>query len=214
MKLQSPRIILLTGAVGAVIMAFAGFQLGKPRGAPAASLPMAVNAPAQRAPARTEPAGSRMESMHQPAAAVVSASTITTPTGGNAAAAKLNAASTGAVQSHAMPGALQERSVRKIPVHTASLTPKWPLVLKLADPAAAAGSAALPPQIQAAVQRVQEQFVKEVGGTNQNPADPAYAHRWIEATQRADDLLRAQIGWEAFNAHSLAVAKGAAPAGK
>lgn len=80
------------------------------------------------------------------------------------------------------------------------------MIFKMTD-ATAGGVQALPAQYQTAVQKLQDQFVKEVGGTQQNAADPAYADRWLSATQRADDLLRAQIGWQAFNAYSLSLAK-------
>lgn len=64
------------------------------------------------------------------------------------------------------------------------------------------------PQQQALVQQVQAQFVKDVGGPNQDPADPAYGQRWLTAAQRADEILRAKIGWTAFNAYSRAIAIG------
>ena len=46
---------------------------------------------------------------------------------------------------------------------------------------------------------IRDQFVNDIGGPNQDPADPAYRSRWNRAQSLADDILRAKIGWEAFN---------------
>lgn len=84
------------------------------------------------------------------------------------------------------------------------MTPTWPVVLKAMD----YEGLGLPPLQPAVAQKLQEQFVQEVGGLNQNPEDAAYRQRWLTATQHANDLLRAQIGWEAFNAYSRAAMLG------
>jgi hypothetical protein len=56
---------------------------------------------------------------------------------------------------------------------------------------------------QAMVMRLRDQFIAEIGGQNQNPADPSYLKRWLQATPSMDEILRAQIGWAAFNAYTI-----------
>ena len=56
----------------------------------------------------------------------------------------------------------------------------------------------------AAVDEAAAQFVKSVGGANQNPNDPAYLARWRTAQPISDQLLKAKIGWQAFNQLQLA----------
>ncbi|MFZ4695278.1 MAG: hypothetical protein ACOYMV_09150 [Verrucomicrobiia bacterium] len=52
---------------------------------------------------------------------------------------------------------------------------------------------------QAALQKIQKDFVAAVGGADQNPSDPAYADRWASAMSLADQRMRSLIGWTAFN---------------
>ncbi len=200
----SPRIILPAGAAGALIMALAGFQLGSPKQARhgmampppvamaavkekprAASVPVAAESRASRAV--SEPADAHVTVHSAPLTAENQKIPVT--------------------QGRLVPG--QPRSGMTSPraaLPAAAKTPQWPMIFKMTD-AAAGGMQTLPAQYQAAVQKLQDQFVKEVGGTQQNAADPGYAERWLSATQRADDLLRAQIGWQAFNAYSMSLAK-------
>jgi hypothetical protein len=53
----------------------------------------------------------------------------------------------------------------------------------------------------AAVQQVQQQFVNDIGGANQNPNDPAYLARWQKAQTDADDMLRGLLGSQAYMAY-------------
>lgn len=52
----------------------------------------------------------------------------------------------------------------------------------------------------AAIMRVQEQFVDEMGGQVQNPDDPNYLARWQTAQVNADDALRGALGSQAYMA--------------
>lgn len=68
--------------------------------------------------------------------------------------------------------------------------PHYPVVYQDAIAAAPQLSAAE----QAVIERVQQQFLADIGGFNQNPQDPAYLARWQTAQQQADDALRASLG--------------------
>ncbi len=47
---------------------------------------------------------------------------------------------------------------------------------------------------QQAVAEVQQNFVSDVGGTGQNPNDPAYLQKWQNSQAVADGMLRARLG--------------------
>ena len=55
----------------------------------------------------------------------------------------------------------------------------------------------------AVVEQVQEQFVAEVGGSNQDPTDPAYLARWQKAQQNADDAIRGTLGNQFYMGYLL-----------
>jgi hypothetical protein len=55
----------------------------------------------------------------------------------------------------------------------------------------------------AAVRRLQQQFVDAIGGPNQNASDPAYSARWQTAQQESDDVLRAQLGDQAYLSYQM-----------
>ena len=52
----------------------------------------------------------------------------------------------------------------------------------------------------AAIAQVQQQFVNDIGGTNQDPSDPAYLARWQSAQVKADETLRGLLGNQAYMA--------------
>lgn len=52
-----------------------------------------------------------------------------------------------------------------------------------------------------AIDQVQQQFVNDIGGSNQNPEDPAYLARWQSAQTKADDTLRGLLGNQAYMAY-------------
>jgi hypothetical protein len=53
----------------------------------------------------------------------------------------------------------------------------------------------------AAISQVQQQFVNDIGGPNQNPSDPAYLARWQSAQVKADETLRGLLGNQAYMAY-------------
>lgn len=205
----SPRVILMVGAVGAVVMAFAGYQLGRPperlQITLAAAHPVDVKS---KVTAAKTPTASVFRTGETHPVQTFQAPTLERESRSVAPAPSRNEER--ATQARLQTGAdiVVKPATHGRPVHPLSMTPTWPLALKAVD----FETLGVPAPMQAAIQKLQDQFVKEVGGLNQNPADAAYGQRWLNATQRADDLLRAQIGWEAFNAYSLATmhASGAA----
>ncbi len=56
---------------------------------------------------------------------------------------------------------------------------------------------------QTTVATIQDQFLKAVGGTEQDPADPAYRRRWMDAEDIADQTYKALFGWSAFSQMQL-----------
>ena len=197
----SPRVILMAGAVGAVVTAFAGYHLGRPPERPKTFLAAehAVDVAGKVTAAKT-PAASVFRTGDTLPIETPEEPTLERESRSEAPALSRN--EEGAAQAGLNKGAdpWVKTATHGRPVHPLSMTPTWPLVLRAVEN----GTLEVPPPIQAVIQKLQEQFVKEVGGLHQDPADAAYGQRWLNATQRADDLLRAQIGWEAFNAYSLA----------
>jgi hypothetical protein len=59
------------------------------------------------------------------------------------------------------------------------------------------------PRQMAMLQDLRTNFINDAGGPNQDPADPAYLHRWETAQEISDDQFRARFGWEAFVAQQL-----------
>lgn len=86
------------------------------------------------------------------------------------------------------PTTMREQSAANTPARLPA--PHYPVVYQDAVAAAPQLSAAE----QAVIARVQQQFVADIGGLNQNPQDPAYRARWQTAQQLADDALRANLG--------------------
>ena len=78
----------------------------------------------------------------------------------------------------------------QVPVPQARL----PLVFNPLPPAVAAAK----PQLITAIQALQQNFVDAIGGSNQNPADPAYYQRWIAAQANIDAQYRLLVGNQAF----------------
>jgi len=66
---------------------------------------------------------------------------------------------------------------------------------------------------QEAVAQIRQQFIDQIGGTNQDPSDPAYLARWQKAQPEMDDMLAGMIGRQAFEEYQLAGQSSAQPAG-
>jgi hypothetical protein len=61
----------------------------------------------------------------------------------------------------------------------------------------------LTPEQQTAVAAIQDQFLKAIGDANQDPADPVYGKRWMDAQSIADQSYKSSFGWTAFSQMQL-----------
>ena len=52
---------------------------------------------------------------------------------------------------------------------------------------------------QAVIDQLRQNFMTQIGGTNQDPADPAYLARWQKAQPAMDSMLRGLLGTEVFS---------------
>jgi len=83
-----------------------------------------------------------------------------------------------------------------------------PLVLQNVDPK----SLNLNPTQIEAITELREQFIHEIGGSNQDPHDPGYRERWRQSQPHIDEMLRGIIGINAYEDYQLA--GWSAPAGE
>jgi hypothetical protein len=56
----------------------------------------------------------------------------------------------------------------------------------------------------AAIQQLQQQFVKDIGGPNQDPNNPAYLAKWQQAQFQSDTMLEYQVGYNPYMQYWLA----------
>ena len=70
-----------------------------------------------------------------------------------------------------------------------------PLVFQDIDPV----KLNLSPEDQMRVAYLRQSFMKEIGGDNQNPDDPAYLARWQAAQPKYDSLLQGLLGNDVYN---------------
>jgi hypothetical protein len=75
-----------------------------------------------------------------------------------------------------------------------------PLVFQPVDQAAVN----LNPAQQQTVNNLQQQFINNVGGSGQNPADPAYQQTWQQAQAQSDQMTIVQLGYNAYMQYWLA----------
>lgn len=87
----------------------------------------------------------------------------------------------------------QEQVQTNVPT-LGEVAPVLPMVLRSVDPEVLQ----LDQGQQTALTELQEEFIRQVGGANQDPADPAYAERWQRAQPANDRLLRGMIGINAY----------------
>jgi hypothetical protein len=69
-----------------------------------------------------------------------------------------------------------------------------PLVMQNRDPA----TLNLNDDQKQEIANLRQQFLEEIGGTNQNPDDPAYLARWRKAQPEVDNQLQAMLGNEVY----------------
>lgn len=74
-----------------------------------------------------------------------------------------------------------------------------PLVLESIDPAALNLS---DDQVQV-INDVRQTFLNQIGGTNQDPNDPAYLARWQKAQPAADSMLLGMLGNEVYTKYQM-----------
>jgi len=61
----------------------------------------------------------------------------------------------------------------------------------------------LTPEEQTALAKIQDDFLKATEDPHQNPADPVYRKRWMDAQFIADQTFKAMFGWSAFSRMQL-----------
>jgi hypothetical protein len=118
-------------------------------------------------------------------------------------ASSRSASSTTGTASPYLAGAMRQRTEN----------PSWPIVFQglvsgigpqtngaygISANSRAGQASALSPAQTEVVRDLQQQFVQDIGGPNQNPADPVYLKKWQAAQKDSNDSLRAQLGWAAF----------------
>jgi len=60
------------------------------------------------------------------------------------------------------------------------------------------------PEQQEVLDRLQQEFLDQIGGPNQDPNDPQYLTRWKEAEPLIDEQLKAQLGQDFFLDYQIA----------
>lgn len=58
-----------------------------------------------------------------------------------------------------------------------------------------------------AIAGIQQDFLQQVGGRNQNPSDPAYQARWQQAQSASDAMLQAMLGYDAYSQYQVLAAQ-------
>jgi hypothetical protein len=49
-----------------------------------------------------------------------------------------------------------------------------------------------------AIAQLQQEFIAQIGGSDQDVSDPVYRERWQQAQPEVDDMLRGMVGASAF----------------
>jgi len=75
-----------------------------------------------------------------------------------------------------------------------------PLVLQNIDPAALG----LNDEQMQVIANLRQNFLEQIGGTNQNPNDPAYLVRWQKAQPESDNMIKGLLGGTIFENYQLA----------
>ena len=59
------------------------------------------------------------------------------------------------------------------------------------------------------IDKLRQNFLQEIGGTNQDPNNPAYLERWQKAQPEADAVLRGMLGTSLYQNYQMAALAGA-----
>ena len=91
----------------------------------------------------------------------------------------------------------QIQNVKQPPQLATTYVPSYPLVFQKVN----LDALGLTADQKTAIQQVQQQFVNDIGGLNQDPNDPAYLAKWQTAQNNADDMLRNLLGFDGYLAY-------------
>ncbi len=89
------------------------------------------------------------------------------------------------------------QNVKQPPQLATTYSPSYPLVFQKVN----LDALGLTADQKTAIQQVQQQFINDIGGPNQNPDDPAYLANWQTAQSNADDALRNLLGFDGYMAY-------------
>ncbi len=194
----TPRILLITGLLGSAAAAWGGFMLGDGarsssvaptsppvavKNRPAMADGAAVQAQPYQPPFSTEPSRTETLAAQPPSSFANSAKLVETSARGDAVQMANAAATTPTPR-------------ERVRMSRAEQTPpRYPLVM-MEVPATTLNAQ---PGLAAAMNRLRDKFIADVGGTGQNPTDPAYQARWAQSMASVEEQLRSAVGWEAFN---------------
>ena len=92
------------------------------------------------------------------------------------------------------------------PAQKKKSTSPLPLVFQPVDPQAFK----ITPEQQEVLDRLQQDFLDQIGGANQDPNDPQYLARWKEAEPLIEEQLKAQLGQDFFLNYQIAAGQQAA----
>ncbi len=200
MKL-TPRTILIAGTLACIVAAWSGFSLG------GGSLNTAMG-PVTTAARMEHPQVVQPASPTTPAAHSQKFSARFTDASSAQGTAPDSMLSVSMTSTQVAPAALKIEvdatnppasppTVRRRTQHAAAeeTPPHYPLVMLDLPPAVLGSQEGLT----ATVDRLREKFIADVGGDQQNPADPAYLERWTHGVSDIDEQLRSAIGWQAYN---------------
>ena len=138
-------------------------------------------APRREQLARSAAAEAQLEALNREEASVLATLLGPAPVS-TQAAGNTNAAPARAQRQSGLEAALSARA------------PTAPLVFQEVNPAALN----LTSGQQEVISRLQQQFIDQIGGTNQDPNDPDYLARWQKAQRLMDDTLRGTLGIKFF----------------
>lgn len=93
------------------------------------------------------------------------------------------------------PAAMEELNFQNITTAAPGQKPRPAEQFKYIAPGVVEAS----PEQLASLQEIQEKFVQDLGGPNQDVEDPQYEENWRVAQWKADQLLRTRHGWAAHN---------------
>src|SRR5271166_495196 len=105
-----------------------------------------------------------------------------------------------------LPRGLPTTASTPIPESKPNSTAPLPLVFQPVDP----GFLKITPEQQQVIDELQEGFLDEVGGADQDPNDPQYRQRWAQVRPLFDQRLKTQLGQQFFLQYQIAAGQQAA----